>query len=430
MIPPIAPRSPLEGLRDVAGPGPSNVNFSSLLQAPLPPEERTSLPQFVAIALIAGAIIALQICIMRTFAVASWVHFGSLVVSLAMLGFGTSSVVIYLARGWFERRWRLATGISIVLFGPLLVGSNLLAQQIPFNAIFLVSDPAQKWHLLANFLLYFLPFLVGALFLGTIFLTRQRTFGRVYSADMAGSGLAELVVLAGMYLLPPENLLFIPLALWTIGGLLWFVGENDRRAAASHALLAAAVVASQLLLPRLLDVPVLAVSQYKGVSYARNYPDARQIYRNISPFGDLQIYSSSYMHFAPGLSDNAAFNLPDVPSDAYVGMFIDGDGPEGIMRDLPPSQTAYFRYLPMFYPYVIKSAPDTFIVQFGGGISTMVALRSGSKSVTVAESNPAVLDAFRSRQLRDFTGDVLRDPKVRVVPTEGRLYPVPNGAPI
>ena len=139
------------------------------------------------------------------------------------------------------------------------------------------------------------------------------------------------------------------------------------------------MIASQLVLPRLLDIPSLAVSQYKGISYARNYPDARQIYRNISPFGDLQIYSSSYMHFAPGLSDNAAFNLPEVPADAYVGMFIDGDGPEGIMRDLPPSQTAYFRYLPMYYPYVVKPAPDTFVVQFGGGISTMVALRSGSK---------------------------------------------------
>ncbi len=200
------------------GPGPSNVTFGDLSQAPVPPEERTNLPQFAAIGCIAGAIIALQICIMRIFAVGSWVHFGSLVVSLAMLGFGASSVVIYLARDWFERRWLLATGISIVLFGPLLVGSNLLAQQIPFNAIFLVSDPAQKWHLIANFLLFFLPFFVGALFLGTIFLTRQRTFGRVYSADMAGSGLAELVVLAGMYLLPPESLLFVPLALWTIGG--------------------------------------------------------------------------------------------------------------------------------------------------------------------------------------------------------------------
>ncbi len=398
------------------------MRFSGLLQGPISVEERTGLPQFAAIGFIAGAIIALQICVMRIFAVGSWVHFGSLVVSLAMLGFGASSVVIYLARVWFEGHWRRAAGISVVLFGPLLVGSNLLAQQIPFNAIFLVSDPAQKWHLLANFLLYFLPFFVGALFLGTIFLTRQRTFGRVYSADMAGSGVAGLVALAGMYLLPPENLLIVPLALWMIGGLLWFAGTNGRLATVGHALLATAVIASQLVLPRLLDVPSLAVSQYKGISYARNYPDARQIYRNISPFGDLQIYSSSYMHFAPGLSDNAAFNLPEVPADAYVGMFIDGDGPEGIMRDLPPSQTAYFRYLPMYYPYVVKPTADTFVVQFGGGISTMVALRSGSRSVTVAESNPAVLAAFRDPLLRDFTGDVLRNPKVQVVPMEGRLY--------
>ena len=30
----------------------------------------------------------------------------------------------------------------------------------------------------------------------------------------------------------------------------------------------------------------------------------------------------------------------------------------------------------MIYPYVIKKEPDTFVVQFGGGISTAVALRS------------------------------------------------------
>ena len=47
----------------------------------------------------------------------------------------------------------------------------------------------------------------------------------------------------------------------------------------------------------------VAVSQYKGVAYARNFPDAQRIYRSISPFGDLQVYQSSYMHFAPGLSD-------------------------------------------------------------------------------------------------------------------------------
>jgi SAM-dependent methyltransferase len=77
----------------------------------------------------------------------------------------------------------------------------------------------------------------------------------------------------------------------------------------------------------------------------------------------------------------------------------------------------------MFYPYVLKQAPETFVVQFGGGISTAVALKSGSSHVTVAEGNPAVLTAFREDPgLRAFTKDVLRNPKISVVDYDGRLY--------
>ena len=122
----------------------------------------------------------------------------------------------------------------------------------------------------------------------------------------------------------------------------------------------------------------------------------------------------------PGLSDNAGFSLPTMPANAYLGMYIDSDGPIGIMRDLTDKETAYFRFLPMVYPYVIKSAPKTFITQFGGGISTEVALHSGAKDVTVAEGNQAVLEAFRSPVIRDFTGDILS--KVRVIPYEGRHF--------
>ena len=159
------------------------------------------------------------------------------------------------------------------------------------------------------------------------------------------------------------------------------------------------------------------------MAYARKFPDSQRVYESASPFGYLEVYASSYLHFAPGLSDNAAFNLPKMPANAYLGMYIDGDGPIGIIRDLPPEETAYYRFLPMIYPYLIKDKPDTFVVQFGGGISTSVALRSGSNTVTVAEGNPAVLDAFRTdKGLRDFTGDILNNPKIRVVDYDGRLY--------
>ena len=54
---------------------------------------------YLSVGLAAGAVIALQIDMMRVFSVGSWAHFGSLVVSLAMLGFGLTSAVMCVAKG-------------------------------------------------------------------------------------------------------------------------------------------------------------------------------------------------------------------------------------------------------------------------------------------------------------------------------------------
>ena len=91
------------------------------------------------------------------------------------------------------------------MFGPLAVAANLYVERLGFNAIFLVSDPAQKWKLLEMFLAELTPFLAGAVFLGSVFLKSNRTFGRVYFADLAGSGLCGLVFLLAMYVVrrPP-----------------------------------------------------------------------------------------------------------------------------------------------------------------------------------------------------------------------------------
>ena len=83
-----------------------------------------------ATALVAGALIAFQIAVMRLFAVGSWAHFGSLVVSLAMFGFGLTSAAMSVADPWFRRRWDQLALLSLAAFPPLAVGCNLLAQQV------------------------------------------------------------------------------------------------------------------------------------------------------------------------------------------------------------------------------------------------------------------------------------------------------------
>ena len=388
---------------------------------------RSPLLVYGAVGLVAGAVIALQIAIMRIFQIGSWAHFGSLVVSLAMLGFGLTSAVMCVARPWFERYWQGVAAGALMLFGPLAVAANLAAQQYPFNAIFIVSDPMQKWRLFANFMLYLLPFLAGATFLGTVFLRAATGFNRVYFADLAGSGLCGLVFLAAMYVCAPQDLIVAPLVLWAIGSFMWFAahmspGAGGARMGVVFAAVAALTVTCHFAVPAEFGLTKLATSDYKGVAYARKFPDAKRVYARDTPFGFIEVYASSYLHFAPGLSDNAAFNLKTMPTNAYLGLYVDGEGPSGIIRDLPLDQTDYFHYLPMIYPFVIKHDPSTFVVQFGGGISTAVALHN-SRHVTVAEGNPAILTAFRTDPtLKSFTGDILAKPNLDVIGYEGRLY--------
>ena len=377
---------------------------------------------YLPVALVAGSVIALQIAIMRLFAVGNWVHFGSMVVSLAMFGFGLASAVMCVRTQAFDRHWRVSAGITLFAFGPLVVACNAAAQNLPFNAIFLISDPSQKWRLAANFVLYFLPFLAAAFFLGIVFLKSRTNFARVYFADLTGSGLCGFVLLGTLYVLPSASIIVVPLALWAAGGLLWFFGQRGHRSIALFGAVAALTIAAHVILPSAFGVRTLSVSDYKGVSYARKFPDATVVHRDLSPFGELEIYTSSYFHIAPGLSDNAAFALKEIPANAYLGLYNDGEGPSGLIRHLADEDTAYFRYLPMFYPYVLKQAPDTFIVQLSGGISTALALRSGANSVTVAEANPAVREAFGAPAIREFSGDLLAQPRVRLIAKEGRIH--------
>src|SRR5262249_35052096 len=344
-------KSPAGALDAGAAAAPSRTSTAAPSRAS---ELAPSLALYLAVGFVAGAVIALQIGIMRIFSVGSWAHFGSLVVSLAMLGFGLTSAIMCVTTQWFDRHWRAVAATSLALFSPLAVVANLLAQQLPFNAIFLVSDPMQKWRLAANFMLYMLPFLAGAFFLGTVFLKTQKVFGRVYFADLTGAGLCGLAFLLAMYAVVPDNLIAVPLLLWLVGSAFWLMATGRPGHIAALAALGLATIAAHFTLPSWLGVSQLAVSDYKGVAYPRKFPDGQRVYESASPFGYLEVYASSYLHFAPGLSDNAAFNLPKMPTNAYLGMYIDGDGPIGIIRGLPPEETAYYRFLPMVYPYLLK----------------------------------------------------------------------------
>ena len=81
--------------------------------------QRLSISFYATVGLIAGAIIAYQIAVMRVFSVGTWSHFGSLTVSMAMLGFGLMSAIMCVSTRFFERYWGTLVALALFTFGPL-----------------------------------------------------------------------------------------------------------------------------------------------------------------------------------------------------------------------------------------------------------------------------------------------------------------------
>ena len=113
----------------------------------------------------------------------------------------------------------------------------------------------------------------------------------------------------------------------------------------------------------------------------------------------------------PGLSDNAGVSLPHMPRNAFLGLFVDGNGPVGVMRKLAPDEEAYVDFLPMSAPYHVLSKPRVLLLRLGGGAGMHTALHNGAGSVWVVESNPDLLHMLRDVPFfRDYTGGVLAGP--------------------
>ena len=110
----------------------------------------------------------------------------------------------------------------------------------------------------------------------------QAVFGKVYFADLTGSGLCGLVFLGGLYFVPPDWILLIPFGLWAVAVVVWFGATRAWVPLGIAAVLGAGAIYIAASHSR------IDVNQFKGVSYARKFPDSKRIYRHYSPFGLLE----------------------------------------------------------------------------------------------------------------------------------------------
>jgi hypothetical protein len=204
---------------------------------------RPPLRVLVAVGLVAGSSVALQVLLTRIFAAALFYHFSFLAISLALVGVGGGAIVIYVRPQWFDRvpleralaRWSIAYALLLLAVPAAIVRLDYL--YTGFSLRFTLN-------LTAACVLAALPFLAAGVVVALAVRGYARSIGRLYAFDLAGAGLGAAAVVPLLWVIAaPTLVVALSLCAALAAALLAGYAAPERRAAYAALGLGAALVA-------------------------------------------------------------------------------------------------------------------------------------------------------------------------------------------
>ncbi len=372
---------------------------------------------FISISLISGSIIAYEITLMRLFSIGQWGHFAYMIISLALLGFGASGSVIFLAQDWLMKRFQWSYSISGIIFSISVPVCFALNQNVPFNPFMLIWQPGQMLSLLAQYLILSVPFFFGAACIGTALLQFNRRVDRLYFFDLIGSGIGAFGIVFCMYVVPPAAILIVISAIGIFGVLISNLGALKTHWRGIGLI----TVGGVLFIGFLFLKPIsIKVSPYKGLNAARNFPDAEILSEANSPLGALHVVRSESIRLAPGLSLTSQHPIP-----RQLGVFTDADAMTAITNfDGDLSKLAYLDDTTSALAYHLLKRPRVLVLGAGGGSDVLNALYHSAGAVDAVELNPQVVSLVEKVH-GDFAGNIYASNSaypVRVYNAEARGF--------
>jgi len=367
----------------------------------------------VAVLLLGAIGIAFEVSLVRVFSIAQWHHFAYMIISMALLGFAASGTLLGLLGDRIRGRETALLRSAAFLLPATLVVCYELSQAIPFETLQLATRAEQWGRLFLLYAILSIPFFLVSWCVATALLVLPRRVGRVYFANMLGSGLGAFGIVAGLFVLRIEA---VPYALGFVALVACVLLGGGRRHVG-----AAAVVAVGLAGTLALRGPApVRISEYKSLSYALQLPDARLVAELESPISRLTAVGSSHLRETPGqLSGYPMERLGPLPEQ--VGLFFDGGGVSPIHRfGGSLEEFAFLDYVTTALPYRVVSRPEVLVIGAGGGTEVLSALYHGASRVTAVELDPGVTRIMD--RLGDFAGHLYDRPEVELVVAEGRGY--------
>ncbi len=376
------------------------------------------MPVFVGVAVLSAAVIGYEILLTRLFSIIQWHHFAHMVISLALLGFGTAGTVVALAQEVLLRHFSATFGAAAAAFGVSAFGSFALAQRVPFNALEIAWGGAHLAWLLVLYLLLALPFFFAASAVCLAFLRFKDRVGALYRIDLVGAGLGAPALVLLLWFVPLTSVLKLLALAGVVAGAVGLLPALRRPVplVISCSLL---VIAAALPFAAPDDWSALRLSPYKGLSSTLTAPDARIIATRSGPLGALAVVESPIipLRHAPGLS-----LLSQGAPPQQLGIYTDGGSLSAMTRfDGELAPLAYLGDQTAALPYHLLNAPRVLVLGAGGGSEVLRALFHGARRIDAVELD-ANMVALVGSEFAGFTGNLYDREPVRVHIEEARIF--------
>jgi spermidine synthase len=374
--------------------------------------------------LAAGATLFVQVLVHRMVSAKLLNNYAFLVISLTMLGFALSGVVLTRALERFLRDWRDALTLSAAGFVLSTLAVSVAFYRMGAGDQFTVTlagflRESLRW--LPTALLFALPFTCSGLMVGALLSDPALPAPRIYAFDLAGSALGAFAVIPAIRHLGVEASTLLAGAL-LLAGTVALAPPRGTAARLAAAVAAAAIAGTALARDRIYvmqprEGSVLALSRTLGPPYGVEYvqwdPVARiEVSRTPPADPDQSQYPELIGDDRPFLE---RFRRILTQNDYAFTYMVEWDGRPESLRGI--ERTIYAAA----YEASSVASPRVLVVGVGGGFDVLAALRYDAREVTGVEINGATLD-IATRVYGDYCGPWSRHPRVHLVEDEGRHH--------
>lgn len=355
-----------------------------------------------SVSLLSAAIIAFQLSLIQILSIVQWHHFAYMVISVALLGFGAAGTVLSLAKKFLVDKSEMLLPGLMTLSGLAMAISVSLAQAeaLRFDSYLLFADYSHLWKLLITYLLFFSPFFLGALAIGIIFIKYIDKIGVLYFANMLGSGIGGIIAVFLMWIFFPEKLPAVIATIALAAGVI-IVRKEQRNSFTFIVTVTVAVLVFMYMTPAR-----LYLSEYKSLTKTLNLPDSKIILKESSPYGLIEIVSTPYLRYAPGLSikypgvvsvENSAFN-----NGEWVGSLI----------STKSDSLNYLLFTTENLAFITGERKSVLVLGAGTGRQVKSAMLNDAERIVSVESNKALINLLENK-IADKVDNLFKNKSVR-----------------